>query len=124
MVFAEARPREVIYSRKVHTWSVKEVVSWAEVFSSQLGHDYSERFAKAGVRGELLLSLDEDDLASAPLNISTALHRKIILAEIMKLNMAGVRQPSDLWEYKVRLRLDIGLELDVGLRLRQSLRQG
>ena len=100
-MFGEARPNEVIYSKTVDKWSIKEVKSWAEVFSLQLGHDYSERFAKARVHGQLLLSLDEDDLESAPLNISTALHRKIILSEIMKLQKAGVRQPFDLWEYKV-----------------------
>jgi hypothetical protein len=107
ILFAEARPSEVIYSKTADRWSIKEVMSWAEVLSAQLGHDYSERFTKAGIDGHLLLSLDENDLASDPLNISTPLHRKIILAEIMKLNMAGIRQPVDLWEYKVGLHVDL-----------------
>ena len=101
MFIAEAKPSEMIYSRTVHKWSAKEVVSWAQLLNGQLGHDYSERFKKAGINGELLLSLDEDDLGSSPLNISIALHRKIILAEVMRLNMTGVRQPRDIWEYKV-----------------------
>ena len=100
LLFTEATPREVIYSKTADKWSVKEVMSWAKVFSSQLDYDYSERFAKAGLHGEVLLSLSEDDLATAPLNISTALHRKIIFSEITKLKKDGVRQPVNLWEYK------------------------
>ena len=102
LLFTEAIPREIIYSKKADKWSVKEVISWAEVFNSQLDFDYSERFAKAGLNGGLLLSLSEEDLATAPLNISIALHRKIIFSEITKLKKDGVRQPVDLWEYKVK----------------------
>ena len=101
MFFTESRPSEVIYSRTPQSWSIKDVEAWAQAFNHQLGYDYSERFAKAGIHGEILLSLDEKDLESAPLNITTALHRKIILAEITKLKMSGVHQPHDLWEYKV-----------------------
>ena len=105
MLIAEVKPREMIFSRTVHKWSAKEVVSWAQLLTGQLGHDYSERFQQAGINGQLLLSLDEGDLGSSPLNVSTALHRKIIIAEIMHLNMTGSRQPRDIWEYKVVTRL-------------------
>ena len=46
--------------------------------------------------------LNEKDLASDPLNILSSLHRKIIMAEIEKLILAGVKVPRDIWEYKVR----------------------
>lgn len=109
MFFADARPREVIYSKPVPKWSVKEVVSWVQVLSGHLNEDYSKRFAKAGIGGEILLILDDDDLAGAPFNINTTLHRKMILAEIAKLNIAGVRQANNLWEYKVGLEFDFRL---------------
>ncbi|XP_028406702.1 bifunctional apoptosis regulator-like [Dendronephthya gigantea] len=100
IIFTEAKPAEVIYSKSAQSWTVREVASWAQGFTDQLSYDYSERFSKAGINGELMLSLNEKDLASDPLNILSSLHRKIIMAEIDKLNLAGVKQPKDIWEYK------------------------
>lgn len=89
-----------IYFRTVDQWTPLDVGAWARGFTNQLGYDYSMSFTQAGVNGQLLVGLTDDDLASLPLNISTHLHRKIIIGEIRKLNMTRVKHPTDLWEYK------------------------
>ncbi|XP_046854723.1 bifunctional apoptosis regulator-like [Xenia sp. Carnegie-2017] len=89
-----------IYSKPAYLWSVNEVETWAEAFSKQLGHDYSRHFQNLKIDGELLLSLNEEDLKTLPLNVTINLHRKLILAEINKLQATGIRTPRDLWEYK------------------------
>ena len=66
---------------------------WAE--------EYGDRFQDAGIDGNLLMSLSEYDLETPPLNVVVSYHRRVLWKELEALKADGIKQPTDVWEYKV-----------------------
>ena len=92
----------MIFKKAGEKWDTREVIAWVQhISTTQLEQDYSERFTQARIIGKVLMTLTEEDLASPPLSIENALHRKMLAAEIKTLDESRFLRPKNMWEYKV-----------------------
>lgn len=94
------RPKDLLVKKSVLHWSALDVAKWVESLGDW-AQGYEERFQRAGIDGNLLLSLSEFDLERPPLSIDVSYHRRALIKEIETLQTLGVKLPTDLWEYKV-----------------------
>lgn len=92
--------RDPLVRKPVHKWSTQNVAKWLESLGDW-AEEYGDRFQDAGIDGNLLMSLSEYDLETPPLNVVVSYHRRVLLKELEALKADGVKQPTDVWEYKV-----------------------
>ncbi|XP_027043491.1 bifunctional apoptosis regulator-like [Pocillopora damicornis] len=91
--------RDPLVRKPVHKWSTQNVAKWLESLGDW-AEEYGDRFQDAGIDGNLLMSLSEYDLETPPLNVVVSYHRRVLLKELEALKADGVKQPTDVWEYK------------------------
>lgn len=91
--------RDPLVRKPVHKWSTQNVAKWLESLGDW-AEEYGDRFQDAGIDGNLLMSLSEYDLETPPLNVVVSYHRRVLLKELEALKAGGVKQPTDVWEYK------------------------
>ncbi|KAF6027827.1 BFAR [Bugula neritina] len=77
-------------------WTVTDVESWLEDQGLQ---SYREVFRDVGVNGRMLSEVEADDLESM-FNMTNSLHRRMFLHSLNHAITHGVKQPTNLWEYK------------------------
>ena len=94
------RPKDLLIKKSVLHWSALDVAKWVESLGDW-AQGYDQRFQGAGIDGNLLLSLSENDLERPPLSIGVSYHRRVLIKEIETLQNLGVKPPTDIWEYKV-----------------------
>ncbi|RMX46345.1 hypothetical protein pdam_00000603 [Pocillopora damicornis] len=92
--------RDPLVRKPVHKWSTQNVAKWLESLGDW-AEEYGDRFQDAGIDGNLLMSLSEYDLETPPLNVVVSYHRRVLLKELEALKADGVKQPTDVWEYKL-----------------------
>ena len=95
--------KDPLVRKSVLRWSVQDVAKWVGSLGDW-AQGYDERFQTAGIDGNLLVSISEFDLERSPLSIGISYHRRALIKEIEALRTLGVKPPTDLWEYKVRLQ--------------------
>lgn len=91
--------RDPLVRKPVHKWSTQNVAKWLESLGDW-AEEYGDRFQDAGIDGNLLMSLSEYDLETPPLNVVVSYHRRVLLKELEALKADGIKQPTDVWEYK------------------------
>lgn len=91
--------RDPLVRKPVHKWSTQNVAKWLESLGDW-AEEYGDRFQDAGIDGNLLMSLSEYDLETPPLNVVVSYHRRVLWKELEALKADGIKQPTDVWEYK------------------------
>lgn len=91
--------RDPLVRKPVHKWSTQNVAKWLESLGDW-AEEYGDRFQDVGIDGNLLMSLSEYDLETPPLNVVVSYHRRVLLKELEALKADGIKQPTDVWEYK------------------------
>ncbi|XP_037546302.1 bifunctional apoptosis regulator [Nematolebias whitei] len=90
---------DLLISKPVVHWTPAEVVSWLEDLGPWT-EPYRKPFQQENVNGRLLLMLGDEELLKSPFNIENQTHRQVVVAELEKVKILGVKSPQNLWEYK------------------------
>ncbi|XP_052409666.1 bifunctional apoptosis regulator isoform X3 [Carassius gibelio] len=104
---------DILVQKPINRWKPHDVILWVEHLGPWT-NQYREMFQRAQINGSLLAHLRDEDLSAAPFNVNNPSHRQVILEEIQKIKELKVKQPQNLWEYKVKeVRVKVALQASV-----------
>ncbi len=93
----------LLHKKPVKEWTSDEVAYWVGEQGPWAKGVYDERFKKAGIDGQLLLKIRENDLIGPPINMNLGLHRRVFMYAVQMLYVQNMKSPRDLWSYKVNI---------------------
>ena len=94
-------PEVLLDSKIITEWSPDDVAFWVGEQGAWAKGVYDDRFRSAGIDGNLLLKMTEEDLASPPISMHLGLHRRVFIGALNILKLRENDRPDDFWEFKV-----------------------
>ena len=94
-------PDVLLDSKVVTEWTPDDVAYWVGEQGVWAKGVYDKRFKDAGIDGNLLLRISEEDLMGTPINMHLRLHRKVFMDALAKVQLRKKERPGDFWEFKV-----------------------
>jgi len=97
-------PEVLLDSKIITEWSPDDVAFWVGEQGAWAKGVYDDRFRSAGIDGNLLLKMTEEDLASPPISMHLGLHRRVFIGALNILKLRENDRPDDFWEFKAANR--------------------
>lgn len=92
-------------TKQVAEWSTDDVAYWVGEQGTWAKGVYDERFKVAGIDGNLLLKMREEDLIGPPINMALSLHRRVLMQSLAMIYSQKKLTSEDFWSYKVFVSL-------------------
>ncbi|XP_065066495.1 bifunctional apoptosis regulator-like [Rhopilema esculentum] len=108
-------PDVLLDSKIVTEWTPDDVAYWVGEQGVWAKGVYDKRFKEAGIDGNLLLRISEEDLMGTPINMHLRLHRRVFMDALAKVQLRKKERPGDFWEFKAANRAK-ALFLQIGIR--------
>eukprot|EP00794_Sanderia_malayensis_P008936 gene8935-9889_t len=94
----------LLHAKPIREWTVEDVAYWVGERGPWAKGVYDVRFKKAGIDGDLLLKIKENDLLGPPINMDLGLHRRVFMNSLQSIHEHGSKKPNDFWDYKAANR--------------------
>ncbi|KAL3877200.1 hypothetical protein ACJMK2_034941 [Sinanodonta woodiana] len=90
--------KDLLIYKPVTQWNQKDVTDWMVTLGSWTDQ-YQVEVMQRNIVGTLLLEIDGSNIYET-LNVTNKLHASALLKAIMTLKLKGVKEPTNLWEFK------------------------